>query len=162
MCAALLTLGKCLSQLAVLARADTGTEAAIPLPNVSAKILSKVIEYCKFHVAAEKKVDDKPAKGEEEVKNYDTEFVKVDQGTLFELILVRARARIACCVRCAPCVSGGTHCCESGNTVVLLNSEGGRGVLAYTVYTIHMEGLSCCLATPVCPKKCSEGMAMGL
>ena len=72
--------------------ADTGTEAAIPLPNVSAKILSKVIEYCKFHVAAEKKVDDKPAKSEEEVKNYDTEFVKVDQGTLFELILVRTRS----------------------------------------------------------------------
>ncbi len=71
---------------------DTGTEAAIPLPNVSAKILSKVIEYCKFHVAAEEKVDDKPAKTEEEVKNYDAEFVKVDQGTLFELILVRARA----------------------------------------------------------------------
>ena len=91
LCAALLTLGKSLSQLAVLARTDTGTEAAIPLPNVSAKILSKVIEYCKFHVAAEKKVDDKPAKGEEEVKNYDSEFVKVDQGTLFELILVRAR-----------------------------------------------------------------------
>ncbi|KAK9834280.1 hypothetical protein WJX81_003175 [Elliptochloris bilobata] len=66
---------------------DTGTEAAIPLPNVSAKILSKVIEYCKFHVAAEQKVEDKPAKGEEEVKNYDNEFVKVDQGTLFELIL---------------------------------------------------------------------------
>ncbi len=73
---------------------DTGTEAAIPLPNVSAKILSKVIEYCKFHVAAEKKVDDKPAKTEEEVKNYDAEFVKVDQGTLFELILVRARAAL--------------------------------------------------------------------
>lgn len=51
-----------------------------------------MIEYCKFHVAAEKKVDDKPAKSEEEVKNYDTEFVKVDQGTLFELILVRTRS----------------------------------------------------------------------
>ena len=114
MCAALLTLGKFLSQLAVLARTDTGTEAAIPLPNVSAKILSKVIEYCKFHVAAEKKVDDKPAKGEEEVKNYDTEFVKVDQGTLFELILVCAHAYIIClCTRRGQRVPGRAPGCES-------------------------------------------------
>ena len=92
------------------ARADTGTEAAIPLPNVSAKILSKVIEYCKFHVAAQKKVDDKPAKGEEEVKNYDTEFVKVDQGTLFELILVRPHSFL--CASCPICARR-TPCCES-------------------------------------------------
>ena len=31
----------------------------------------------------------KPAKSEDEVKTWDTEFCKVDQGTLFELILVR-------------------------------------------------------------------------
>jgi len=70
---------------------DTGTDTVIPLPNVTGSILSKVIEYCKFHVAAEKKVgtggDEKPAKPDEEVKNFDAEFVKVDQGTLFELIL---------------------------------------------------------------------------
>jgi S-phase kinase-associated protein 1 len=29
---------------------DTGTAIAIPLPNVSRKILSKVIEYYKYHV----------------------------------------------------------------------------------------------------------------
>ena len=65
----------------------------IPLPNVTGKILGKVIEYCKFHVEAEKKTgtgsDEKPSKTEEEVKTFDGEFVKVDQGTLFELILVR-------------------------------------------------------------------------
>lgn len=27
----------------------------IPLPNVSGKILAKVVEYCKYHVDAEKK-----------------------------------------------------------------------------------------------------------
>lgn len=50
-----------------------------------------MIEYCKYHVEAGVKAegDDKPAKNEEEVKTWDTEFVKVDQGTLFELILVR-------------------------------------------------------------------------
>ena len=38
-------------------RADLSeSDAAIPLPNVNGPILTKVIEYCKFHVAAEKKV----------------------------------------------------------------------------------------------------------
>jgi len=66
---------------------DTGTEEMIPLPNVPGKILSKVIEYCKFHVEAAKTVDNKPSKTEDEVKQWDTEFVKVDQATLFDLIL---------------------------------------------------------------------------
>lgn len=39
-------------------RADiSDTDATIPLPNVSGSILSKVIEYCKYHVDAEKKVN---------------------------------------------------------------------------------------------------------
>lgn len=72
--------------------ADTGTEDIIPLPNVPGKILAKVIEYCKFHVEANKKVDDKPAKSEDDIKQWDTDFVKVDQATLFDLILVREAA----------------------------------------------------------------------
>ena len=47
-----------------------------------------MIEYCKYHVDAEKKAEDKPSKTEEEIKTWDTDFVKVDQSTLFELILV--------------------------------------------------------------------------
>lgn len=39
--------------------------------------------------------DEKPGKSEEDVKAWDAEFVKVDQGTLFELILVRARVLAA-------------------------------------------------------------------
>lgn len=66
---------------------DAGTEDAIPLPNVSGRILAKVIEYSKFHVDGEKKVDDKPAKSEDDIKQWDVEFVKVDQATLFDLIL---------------------------------------------------------------------------
>ena len=62
---------------------DTGTEAPIPLPNVSSKILQKVIEYCKHH--SEKKEGE--GNKEEEDKTFDAEFVKVDQATLFELIL---------------------------------------------------------------------------
>ena len=58
---------------------------------MSSKILAKVIEYCKYHVDAEKKAEEKPAKTEEEIKTWDTDFVKVDQSTLFELILVSHR-----------------------------------------------------------------------
>ncbi|XP_010935123.1 SKP1-like protein 1 [Elaeis guineensis] len=65
----------------------------IPLPNVTSKILSKVIEYCKKHVdaaAASSKstVDDTSSKiVDEELKTWDADFVKVDQATLFDLIL---------------------------------------------------------------------------
>ncbi|KAL7002523.1 SCF ubiquitin ligase complex protein SKP1b [Sarracenia purpurea var. burkii] len=63
---------------------DNCADTSIPLPNVTSKILAKVIEYCKRHVDS-RKSDDKTA--EEELKQFDSEFVKVDQGTLFDLIL---------------------------------------------------------------------------
>lgn len=66
---------------------DTGTDNPIPLPNVTSKILAKVIEYCKYHVESSKTDGDKPTVSEEDKKQWDTEFVKVDQATLFELIL---------------------------------------------------------------------------
>ena len=56
----------------------------IPLPNVTSKILCKVIEYCKKHVETPR-TDDRTV--DEELKNWDAEFVKVDQATLFDLIL---------------------------------------------------------------------------
>jgi|TARA_B100001540_G_scaffold310792_1_gene329114 S-phase kinase-associated protein 1 len=51
--------------------------------------LAKVIEYCKFHTEAKAKET-----SEDDAKNFDTEFVKVDQATLFELILVRTAPRV--------------------------------------------------------------------
>jgi S-phase kinase-associated protein 1 len=66
---------------------DTGIDAPIPLPNVSSKILAKVIEYCKYHVDNQKASEDKPATPEDEIKAWDADFVKVDQATLFDLIL---------------------------------------------------------------------------
>ncbi|EFJ18284.1 hypothetical protein SELMODRAFT_271223 [Selaginella moellendorffii] len=67
---------------------DTGSDAPIPLPNVPSKILAKVIEYSKYHVDAQKSGDDsKVVPTEEEIKAWDAEFVKVDQATLFDLIL---------------------------------------------------------------------------
>lgn len=59
----------------------------IPLPNVTSKILSKVIEYCKKHVEATR-ADERAVSVDDDLKAWDAEFVKVDQATLFDLILV--------------------------------------------------------------------------
>ncbi|XP_055815516.1 SKP1-like protein 1B [Solanum dulcamara] len=64
---------------------DDCADSTIPLPNVTSKILAKVLEYCNRHVEASTKKEDKAA--EDELKTFDVEFVKVDQGTLFDLIL---------------------------------------------------------------------------
>ncbi|KAJ9704452.1 hypothetical protein PVL29_002834 [Vitis rotundifolia] len=50
----------------------------IPLPNVTSKILAEVIKYSKKHVETPKA---------EELEAWDADFVKVDQDTLFDLIL---------------------------------------------------------------------------
>ncbi|CAK8540037.1 unnamed protein product [Lathyrus sativus] len=63
---------------------DDCADSGIPLPNVTSKILAKVIEFCKKHVDAAA-ADDKPS--EDELKAWDADFVKVDQVTLFDLIL---------------------------------------------------------------------------
>ncbi|XP_074312924.1 SKP1-like protein 1A [Silene latifolia] len=76
---------------------DDCADNAIPLPNVTGKILAKVIEYCKKHVdaAASKTAETTTtttttagvAAGDDELKKWDEDFVKVDQNTLFDLIL---------------------------------------------------------------------------
>ena len=83
---------------------DDCADNGIPLPNVNSKILSKVIEYCNKHVhaaaaaaAASKAGSDdvgaaaanSTAASGEDLKNWDADFVKVDQATLFDLILVK-------------------------------------------------------------------------
>ncbi|KAL2905921.1 SKP1-like protein 1B [Bienertia sinuspersici] len=66
---------------------DDCADSVIPLPNVTSKILSKVIEYCKKHVDSPKSSDNNDRQVDEELKNWDADFVKVDQATLFDLIL---------------------------------------------------------------------------
>ncbi|CAL9177820.1 unnamed protein product [Musa hybrid cultivar] len=69
---------------------DDCADNGIPLPNVTSKILAKVVEYCKKHVdaaARSSSSDDAPSVTEEDLKTWDADFVKVDQATLFDLIL---------------------------------------------------------------------------
>ncbi|MCO5570477.1 hypothetical protein L7F22_024199 [Adiantum nelumboides] len=77
---------------------DTGSSVVIPLSNVSGKILARIVEYCKFHVnassstsaSASSAADSKSSAAavcEEDIKAFDADFVKVDQHTLFDLIL---------------------------------------------------------------------------
>ena len=65
---------------------DDCADSGIPLPNVNSKILSKVIEYCKKHVESPKP-EDRTGSVDDDLKTWDSEFVKVDQATLFDLIL---------------------------------------------------------------------------
>lgn len=67
---------------------DDCADSVIPLPNVTSKILAKVIEYCKKHVDSPKSSESNDRQVDEELKTWDAEFVKVDQATLFDLILV--------------------------------------------------------------------------
>ena len=61
---------------------DTEARGPIPLRNVSSDILVKIIEYCKFHTDTSD-----PARSEETVKAWDTEFMKEEYPTIFEIIL---------------------------------------------------------------------------
>ena len=61
---------------------DTGMDTPVPLPMVSSKVLTSVIEYCTYHHRAEK--EETP---EDERRVWDQAFVKVDDEALFSLIL---------------------------------------------------------------------------
>ncbi|KAK8477249.1 hypothetical protein V6N13_027833 [Hibiscus sabdariffa] len=64
---------------------DNCADGKIPLPNITGKTLSKVLEYCKKHAEAEVAADKEG--NSEELKVWDGEFLNVDQGTLFDLIM---------------------------------------------------------------------------
>lgn len=68
---------------------DVAVHASIPLPNVSSKILAKVIEYCNRHVQSSPNStsESDAAPAVDDLKAFDADFVKVDQATLFDLIL---------------------------------------------------------------------------
>ncbi|KAL6180140.1 hypothetical protein ACLB2K_046807 [Fragaria x ananassa] len=54
---------------------------AIPLPNVTSKTLSKVLEYCKKHA------EDSGEGSEKALEAWDADFVKFDTDTLYDVIM---------------------------------------------------------------------------
>jgi len=68
---------------------EEGDDEIVPLPNVNAAILRKVVQWCTYHrddppLTEE---DDNKEKRTDDISSWDADFLKLDQGTLFELIL---------------------------------------------------------------------------
>ncbi|KAJ9190153.1 hypothetical protein P3X46_001381 [Hevea brasiliensis] len=71
---------------------DGCADSAIPLPNVTGKIMAKVIEYCKKHMEAAAEIRDMNFFSNDfrDLKNWDDAFVKEvmeNQDILFDLIM---------------------------------------------------------------------------
>ncbi|XP_047333016.1 SKP1-like protein 1B [Impatiens glandulifera] len=72
---------------------DDCANNTIPIPNVNSKILAKVLEFCNKHGEAILRSEEFSCNQElkisfeEELKKFDSEFLQVDQGTLFDLIM---------------------------------------------------------------------------
>ncbi|CAD6184301.1 unnamed protein product [Caenorhabditis auriculariae] len=68
---------------------EEDTTEAIPVSNVSSPILKKVIQWCQHHREDPLPTEDSDnrEKRTDDINSWDVEFLKVDQGTLFELIL---------------------------------------------------------------------------
>ncbi|PIA62082.1 hypothetical protein AQUCO_00200224v1 [Aquilegia coerulea] len=65
-----------------LIKEDKGcTNGEFYLHNVNGKILAKVIEYCK------KKINEKEGEKTEEMKEWDAEFINLDETTVFDIVL---------------------------------------------------------------------------
>merc|ERR1712117_126057 len=68
---------------------DEDEEELVPLPNVNAAILKKVIQWATYHKddPPPPEDDENKEKRTDDISSWDADFLKVDQGTLFELIL---------------------------------------------------------------------------
>ena len=68
---------------------DAGEEEVVSLPNANAAILKKVIQWAQYHKddPPPPEDDENKEKRTDDISSWDSDFLKVDQGTLFELIL---------------------------------------------------------------------------
>mmetsp|Transcript_12479 Transcript_12479/g.25921 ORF Transcript_12479/g.25921 Transcript_12479/m.25921 type:complete len:166 (-) Transcript_12479:423-920(-) len=69
---------------------DDEAVTEVPLPNVQAKVLAKVVEFCRHHQKEPMTEIEKPLKSAvmaEVVQKWYADFVNIDQTLLFELIL---------------------------------------------------------------------------
>ncbi|KAF6162976.1 hypothetical protein GIB67_021125 [Kingdonia uniflora] len=64
---------------------DDCVNDAIPLQNVKSNILAKVIECCKQHVA--ESTEEITMAVDKDLKSWDSNFMKIDQATLYGLML---------------------------------------------------------------------------
>lgn len=96
---------------------DTGASAPVPVPNVNSKVLSKIIEYCSYHVDQERRskdADDHVRRQiEDETSKWDKDYICVDQAVLYELILAANFLNIKglldlCCQTVADIIKGKT------------------------------------------------------
>ncbi|KAI9365779.1 E3 ubiquitin ligase complex SCF subunit sconC [Pilaira anomala] len=66
---------------------DVGdSDSPIPLPNVSSKVLGKVIEWCTHHRDDPTTQDDQERRNTD-IEEWDQKYMDVDQETLFDIIL---------------------------------------------------------------------------
>ncbi|KAL1925937.1 hypothetical protein VTP01DRAFT_7215 [Rhizomucor pusillus] len=66
---------------------DVGdSDSPIPLPNVTAKVLRKVIEWCEHH-RNDPVTQDEQERRNTEIDDWDQKYMEVDQETLFDIIL---------------------------------------------------------------------------
>ncbi|KIW70884.1 E3 ubiquitin ligase complex SCF subunit sconC, variant [Phialophora macrospora] len=69
---------------------EDAMEEAIPIPNVNAAVLKKVIEWCTHHKhdpPASNEDDSDSRKKTTDIEEWDQKFMQVDQEMLFEIIL---------------------------------------------------------------------------
>lgn len=68
---------------------EDGQDTVVPLPNITSAILRKFLQWADHHKDDPDSLDDDENKEKrtDDISAWDAEFLKVDQGTLFELIL---------------------------------------------------------------------------
>jgi hypothetical protein len=67
--------------------AETSMDCPVPLSKVQGKILSKVIEFCKFNVEVKAKQGEKSSKGLDEVRSPDMPQCRHQMAMVFSCIL---------------------------------------------------------------------------
>lgn len=71
---------------------DGCSEGGIPLPNVTSKVLAKILEYCKKHAdfaAGNASGHDGRAATKEDMAAWDADYINVEQDVLYDVIVVR-------------------------------------------------------------------------
>ena len=68
---------------------DAGEEEVVPLPNVNAAILKKVIQWAQYHKddPPPPEYDENQERRTDDISSWDSDFLKVDQDVLLELML---------------------------------------------------------------------------